>query len=74
MTTASVDLSRIQASAAAIEPMRVLVFLFALPFLVLGWVARIVWIAVALALASTREGWTVASAQVERRQKQAASG
>lgn len=74
MVSASVDLSRIQAEAARIDPMRVLVFLFALPFLVLGWIARIVWIGIALALASAKEGWTVASAQVERRQKQAASG
>lgn len=74
MVSVSVDLSRIQADAAKIDPMRVLVFLFALPFLVLGWIARVLWVAVALAMASAREGWSVASAQIANRQKQAASG
>lgn len=64
----SVELSRIQADAMKLEPARAAAWLVALPFLILGYAARIVWVAVALAIEATKAGWKAGTAHLEQAQ------
>jgi hypothetical protein len=65
----SAEISRIQADALKIDPGKVLAWLLALPFLVLGYSVRLVWVVIALALASAKAGWQTATAHLEQVQK-----
>ncbi len=65
----SAEISRIQADALKIEPGKVLAWLLALPFLVLGYSVRLVWVVIALALASAKAGWNTATSHLKQAQK-----
>ena len=65
----SAEISRIQADALKIDPGKVLAWLLALPFLVLGYSVRLVWVVIALALASAKAGWRTATTHLEQVQK-----
>lgn len=70
--SAPVEISRIQADALTIRPSRVLAWLWAAPWIALGFVARVLWVGVALALASARAGWVTATVSIEQAQADAA--
>lgn len=68
----SAELSRIQADALQLQPGKVLAWLVALPFLILGFAARIVWVGIALAIASVNAGWTAGTKHLEQVQQRGA--
>jgi hypothetical protein len=57
MVSLSVPAARVQAEAAKLQPARVLLWLLAAPFLMLGWMARAAWFVVSLAIAAVKVGW-----------------
>lgn len=64
----------IRAEAARLDPVKVFITLFLLPFFVVGWTVRFVWVAFSLAWTGAMHGWRVASKQIDTRQQAATAG
>ncbi|HCT78578.1 MAG TPA: hypothetical protein DGT23_18755 [Micromonosporaceae bacterium] len=71
MTTLDLNLDQVAARAVALKPMRVLLWVLAAPFILIGLVLRIVWLAPAFLIGSTLEGWQAADKLVKHLQAQA---
>lgn len=71
MTTLDVNLEHISARAVQIKPMRVLLWLIAAPFIVIGVVFRVLWLAPAFLIASAVDGWQAADKAIKQMQAQA---
>lgn len=67
--TETIPVDRIRAKADAIDPARVALALAAIPFLLIGWIARavwrVVWAAVSFAFAAVQVGWAQAGPRPE---------
>jgi len=63
--TETVPVDQIRAKAESIDPARVALALAAIPFLVIGWIARslwrVVWAVVSFAFAAVQYGWAQAA-------------
>lgn len=60
---ASID--AVRAEARQLDPVKVLITLVLLPFFVVGFAARLVWVVIALTWTGCVYGWRAASARVE---------
>lgn len=60
--------SRIQARALQLDPVKVLLFLLLAPFYLVGIAGRVLWVAVAFALAACADGWQTADTELRKRQ------
>lgn len=57
MVSLNIPAERIRADAAKLDPVKVLLWLLAAPFLLLGLTARAVWFVVSMAIAAVKVGW-----------------
>lgn len=71
MTTLDFSMQRIADRAVAIKPTRVLMWLVAAPFLLLGLVLRLLWLIPALLIGAFGDGWAVGDKLVRQMQSQA---
>lgn len=62
------QVTSIRTEAAKLDPFKVFITLFLLPFFLVGWSVRMVWVVIALAWAGAAHGWRSASKQIEARQ------
>lgn len=62
MVSLNIPAERIQAQAAKLDPVKVLLYVIAAPFLLLGLTARAVWWVLSLAIAAVITGWTMGPA------------
>lgn len=53
----TVPVERIRVEAAKLDPVKVLLWLLAAPFLALGWTARAAWFVLSMAIAAAKVGW-----------------
>lgn len=65
MATIYASADAIRAEARALDPVKVLITLFLLPFFVVGYAARLAWILVALTWTGAVYGWRTASQRVD---------
>ncbi len=68
------DLREIRREALQVDPVRILLTLFAAPFVVLGLVLRFAWMVPAFCYASAVYGWRKADTTVKARQAEARAG
>lgn len=68
------DVSRIRAEALSVDPVKFLLAVAAIPFVVLGLVLRVVWMVPAFCYASAVYGWRRADEVVKQRQAEARAG
>jgi hypothetical protein len=71
MTTLDLNIDQVARRAVALKPMRVLLWLIAAPFILLGLTLRVLWLAPAFLIGSAMEGWQAADRLVKQMQAQA---
>lgn len=71
MTTLDIKLEQVAAKAVALKPARVLLWLVAAPFILIGLMLRILWLAPAFLISSAGEGWHAADRLLRQWQAQA---
>lgn len=64
--SATVDVEAITARAVQIKPLRVLLWLVAAPFIVLGVALRLLWLAPAFLISAAMQGWTTSDKMIKR--------
>lgn len=74
MATLYASADQIRARAAQLDPVKVLIALIGAPFFALFYVARFVWLAVSLVLASGLVGWEAADRSIGARRADARGG
>lgn len=71
MTTFDLNIEQVTARAIKIKPMRVVLWILAAPFILVGLVLRLLWLAPAFFIAATMDGWGAADKMVKQMQLQA---
>ncbi len=71
MSSLDVNLDQIAAKALALRPLRVLGWVVAAPFIVLGVLLYLAWLAPAFLISSGYEGWKASEKSVKRWRAQA---
>lgn len=71
MVTLNIPAGQIRAEAAKLEPVKVLLWLLAAPFLLLGWSARALWFVLSMAIAAVKVGWETGPSRAEASGRQA---
>lgn len=71
MTSLDVQLDQIAAKAVRLKPFRVLLWVLAAPFILIGVAARLLWLAPAFLIGAGVEGWQVADKAVKAWRAQA---
>lgn len=71
-TLANVD--QIRSKALAVDPVKVVLFLILLPFMVLGWAVRLVGYVVAFAWIAAQTGYRDAGGWLDERERRKAAG
>lgn len=62
MVSLNIPAERIQAQAAKLDPVKVVLYVIAMPFLVLGLTARALWWVLSMAIAAVITGWELGPA------------
>lgn len=62
MVSLSIPADRIRDRAAKLDPVKVLLYIIAVPFLLLGLTARALWWVVSMAIAAVITGWELGPA------------
>lgn len=57
MVSLNIPAERIREEAIKLDPVKVLLWLLAAPFLLLGWTARATWFVLSMAIAAVKVGW-----------------
>lgn len=63
MVTMNIPAERIRVEAAKLDPAKILLYVIAAPFLLLGLIARAVWFVVSMAIAAVKVGWEMGPAR-----------
>lgn len=66
----TVPVERIRVEAAKLDPVKVLLWLLAAPFLLLGWTARATWFVLSMAIAAAKVGWETGPSRAANTRKQ----